>query len=322
MTNQLRFFFCTILLFFNVVEMEAYMNHQETIAPEWREDNLPPFTELMISWNAPRPVEGKYRIYVSVKTNDWSPYLLYALWGSEGQTSFKETVCENTISVYQDALEITGTKKATGFQIKIVSEGDASIDCIHGLHVYTNSDASQEIEQTFSSPVYLPVAGLSQITLKHARCTDLCSPTSTTAIVRYLSKNPNIDPILFATGAWDAGFDIYGNWVFNVAQAATELGPAWNCWVERLKGFDAICGYLHRGTPVIVSIRGPLPGSAKPYAKGHLVAVIGYDPEHKKVICMDPAFPSDDQTIVRYDSTDFIQAWGRRGNTAYVFSRK
>ena len=107
--------------------------------------------------------------------------------------------------------------------------------------------------------------------------------------------------------------------MFNAAQAAVELGPNWNCWVERLSSFNDIYGRLHQGTPVIVSIRGPLPKSALPYAKGHLIAVVGYDPEKKEVICMDPAFPKNAQTLIGYNASDFIQAWNRRGKIAYVF---
>jgi hypothetical protein len=248
---------------------------------------------------------------------------LYATWGSNGQTSYQTTTPDNTIKVYQDSLEVSSPKKATGFQIKVSSEGNAPLDQIHGLHVYTNSDIDQEQIQTDSYPssIDLEVPGLSQRTLRHDRAADLCSPTSTTAVVRYLSSNPNIDPVNFATAAWDRGFDIFGNWVFNVAEAATELGPSWSCWVERFHRFDDIYSHLQQGTPVVVSIRGPLPGSALAYAKGHLVAVIGYDHNLHKVLCMDPAFPSDGLTHVSYNLSDFVQAWNRRGKVAYVFKK-
>ena len=99
------------------------------------------------------------------------------------------------------------------------------------------------------------------------------------------------------------------------------LGSEWNCWVERLSGFDDIYKRLQQGTPVIVSVRGPLPGGALPYAKGHLMTVIGYDTENKKVNCIDSAFPTDGETNVFYELSDFVQAWSRRGKVAYVFSK-
>ena len=90
---------------------------------------------------------------------------------------------------------------------------------------------------------------------------------------------------------------------------------------ERLNGFDQIHQRLIQGTPIIVSVRGPLHGSALSYSAGHLMVVIGYDSLNQKVICMDPAFPSDDQTHVSYDLSNFIEAWSRRGKVAYIFSK-
>jgi hypothetical protein len=311
-------------LFFLIIMngLESHMIHRQTVEPAWIEDNVAPFNELMISWNAARPSRGTYHFYVSVKTGSWSSWLLYASWGHDGQSSFLNTTPEAPVRVYQDALEIMEANMATGFQIRVVCEGDARLDQIYGLHVYTNSDQKKESDSSSDpAPTYLPVKGFSQMTLNHVRRRDLCSPTSTSAVVRYLSKNGEIDPVLFAQNVWDRGFDIFGNWVFNVAQAAAELGPTWSAWVERLSGFDMICQRLQQGTPVIVSVRGPLPGSALPYAKGHLIAVIGYNRDQQKVICMDPGFPTDDQTHVSYDLSDFVEAWNRRGRVAYVFAK-
>ncbi len=275
-----------------------------------KEENILPFDELIISWNADRPTAGNYQIYVSVKTDgDWSAWHLYASWGADGQSSFLSSI---------DTFDLPQGQKATGFQIKTdPAEG------IRNLHVYTNGARSKEAQQNipYTASVALPVAGLSQMTLNRERATSLCSPTSTAAVVRYLSNNSRINAIDFATRAWDRGCDIFGNWPFNVAQAAAELGPSWQCWVERLDGFDEIYQRLHQGTPVVVSIRGPLLGSALPYAQGHLIAVVGYDPDQQQVLCMDPAFPSDVETRVSYNLPDFIEAWNRRGRIAYIFSR-
>ena len=273
-----------------------------------RQENVLPFDELILSWNADRPSAGNYQIYVSVKTDDWSPWQLYASWGADGQSS-----CLSSI----DTLDLPNGQKATGFQVKTVpAEG------IRSIHVYTNGAKTKEAQQNipYTTPVSLAVPGLSQMALDHTRADSLCSPTSTTAVTRYLSNRP-INAIDFAQKVWDSGCDIFGNWPFNVAQAAAELGPAWECWVERLDGFDEIYRRLHQGTPVVVSIRGPLPGSAQPYAQGHLIAVVGYDPEQNRVLCMDPAFPSDEETRVSYDLLDFLQAWNRRGRVAYIFDR-
>lgn len=312
-------------LFFTFLSLEAYMVHQKSpIEQEWKEENLIPFDELIISWNALRPVEGKFLFYVSVKTNKWSPWLLYASWGSNGQSGFLSTTQIAPVRVYQNALEVMKGEKATAFKIKIITEGSATLDSIHGLHVYANGGGIRELQKpvSCSTSIYLQVSGLSQVTVNHPRYKALCSPISTLAVTRYLLNNSAVDPIGFAQNIWDSGFDIFGNWVFNVAQASIHLGFGWDVWVERLDGFDDIYYHLAQGTPVVVSVRSPLPGSARSYAKGHLIAVIGYDSLHQKVICMDPAFPADSQTHVSYDLSDFIKAWRRRGNVAFVFNKK
>lgn len=315
---------CLLLILLNVVDLEAFMSHQRApITEEWAEENLFPFDELMMSWNAIRPVEGKFNFYIRVKTDQWSPWLLYASWGNEGQSSFLRTSEESSIRIFQDTLEVKEGKKATAFHVKIITEGCSDLKNIYALHVYTNSDKDQDLEKVDSSlsTVYLKVPGISQMALNHIRYRDLCSPASTASVVRYLSNNHKIDAVDFAQQVWDSGFDIFGNWVFNAAQASACLGPNWNCWVERLNGFNSIYQYLKQGIPVVVSIRGPLKGSAQAYSQGHLLVVIGYDSLNQKVMCMDPAFPLDHQTHVYYDFSDFVQAWNRRGNLAYVFDK-
>jgi hypothetical protein len=107
----------------------------------------------------------------------------------------------------------------------------------------------------------------------------------------------------------------------NIAYAWTILGKKWSCWIQHLNGFIAIQELLKKNTPVVVSVKGPLPGSALPYNQGHLLVVKGYQHQHKKVLCMDPAFGEDDLTNVTYDLQDFLEAWARRGCIAYVFEQ-
>lgn len=304
--------------------LSAQMFHQHQITSEWKEENVSPFTELMLSWNATRPDVGNGQFYIRVKIQEnWSPWLLYGSWGKDGQRSFSSSSLDGSVRAYQDAVELLEGNQATGFQIRIEPEQFIEMGVIQSLHVYVNNDRKNESVSfdVGQDRINVPIRGLSQMALNHERNRSLCSPTSTTAVVRHLSGKNDLDPIQFAQNVWDQGFDIFGNWVFNVAQASSELGNHWSCWVERLNGFQNIYDRLQKGTPVVVSIRGSWKGSPVPYTNGHLIAVTGYDPMNQKVFCMDPGFNSDEETIVQYDLTDFMEIWNRRGRVAYIFEK-
>lgn len=107
----------------------------------------------------------------------------------------------------------------------------------------------------------------------------------------------------------------------NTAQASHKLGNPWNCFVARFTNFNQIVDQLRKGYPVVVSVKGPLKGSALPYESRHLLVVKGYDSKKQEVFCMDPAFSANELTHVTYALDDFLVAWGRRKGIAYVFDQ-
>lgn len=243
--------------------------------------------------------------------------------GAHDQHTFKKKLPEASLNVYQDTLEILEGNKAAGFRIRILAKEGASLEHFRTLHVSAIDRSTHRVSALASENVTvdLEVAGLSQIALPDERYLRLCSPTSTTAVIRFLSNSADLSPLEFADNVVDSAFDIYGNWILNSAQAACELGDSWDCCVARLTTFNQIIGQLCKGYPVIVSIKGPLNGSARPYESGHLVVVKGYDSKKREVLCMDPAFPTNEQTHVNYALEDFISAWGRRQGIAYIFDQ-
>lgn len=294
----------------------------------WEENETIPFDELIISWNAMRPQQGRFDIETSIKSHsaNWSSWYPYASWGDGIQCggNIPATMTSN-IKVEQDILSILNSEVASSFRIRIRATDGATLNDVYSLHACTTRLV--DFESTFSedftsavSKINLDVPLTSQLKLSHARSRDMCSPTSTTAVVRYLSSQ-KIDPITFATMAKDETFDIYGNWVLNTAHASSLLGGFWRCWVQRLQGLGEIFQQLQRGIPVVVSVKGPLPGSYLPYTQGHLLVVKGYDMDAKQVLCMDPAFPQDNETDVKYALNDFLKAWSRRQRIAYMVSK-
>ena len=227
----------------------------------WEERNLTPFDELLVSWDAFRPEQGHYLISVSLLNGTWSPWFDYAFWGARDQHTFDHM--QEPYKIFQDTIEILGGHKATGFRIRVMAEGGAPITGVRALHACATDLKSQEmnynVEKSLHS-VALPVPGLSQVALSHARNMHLCSPTSVTAVIRYLCPYIAVSAIPFAEHVRDSAFDIYGNWILNTAQASHTLGRPWYCYVGRLTSFKELFDQLALGYPVVVSIRGPLPG--------------------------------------------------------------
>ena len=309
--------------------MEIPFSHTYESAPTsssewiWEEKTTSPFNELIVSWNGLRPLKGKWTFWVSLRQDEWSPWMRYAEWSSTAQKTFKSEGGKIAQSFQDAVFPIQGFCDA--FRIKAVAEGgsdltrlDAIFACVSDLTKRTSEAAKKALP--FAMLPEMPRQ--SQMVLDHPRATDLCSPTSTSTALNYLLKRPALDPVAFAAKVRDEEFDIYGNWILNTAQSYEEAKGKFKPHVERLNGFSDIHAYLCQKLPVVVSIRGPISGSPQPYASGHLVCVFGYDPNQSRVYCIDSGFFDNPSTFASYDLAEFLTAWGRRGNIAYVFPKK
>lgn len=313
-----------------VLSTVTYHHHMtdvedESLSYTWEQPDVISFDELIVSWNAMRPQYGGFNLNIAVKINEmWSPWFLYSSWSSESQKGGNIDPVRFPVRVKKDILEVIDGQKATGFRIRVDAKNGATLEEFYSLHACASSivDHISVKAATANSSIDLEVPLISQMTLKHSRHRDMCSAASTASVVSYLLKKNRIDPVSFALQACDEAFDIYGNWILNTAHASAILGKKWQCWVQHLTGFDDIHARLRAHIPVVVSVKGPLPGSASSYDEGHLLVVKGYDHKEKQVICMDPAFPENELTDVRYDLDDFVKAWSKRNCTAYIFEKK
>lgn len=289
---------------------------------QWKKEEVSPFNELLLSWDALRPKTGSYLFQVRIQVDGvWSPWLNYGEWSSSTQFSFSESFPETFAKVFQDTAETSDGKLATGFEVRAEAKEGASLQSLTNLYVCT-SDLSRFTQNmpTALTNVQVPgIAGQSQMILNHPRGKDMCSPTSTSTVINFLLGPGTIDPLLFASRIKDERFDIYGNWAFNVAEANHLLHGKYSCHIERLNSFEALLSYLQKEIPVVVSVKGSLPGAVKPYNGGHLMVITGFDAKNQKVLCIDSAYSSNEETIVAYPLEDFLKVWGTRKNLAYVF---
>jgi hypothetical protein len=307
------FFFCLW-----ITSLVGEIHHHPVDSPletyEWEVSGVAPFEQLIVSWNAVRPQAGKFTIFVSLQVGEWSPWLPYAVWEAGSQHGF--TGKEWNIAVDLNAVNAVGAQ-ADGFRIRVEARKGAEMKDFRALHACTSIPSDIVTPAYFTAPpLCLEVKGLSQKPRQG-------SPTSTAAVVRYLTGDNSLDPALFAERCRDRRFDVFGNWTLNVAAAYHELRetPYW-CWVQRLDGFEPILDALEKGFPTVISVSAPLPGSTGAYPLGHLIAVIGFDPQKQQVLCMDPAFSTNEKTLVRYDLNDLLEAWARQQYISYVFGVK
>jgi Peptidase_C39 like family len=303
----------------------SQVHHIQLAAEEqvaWEKLDLSPFDELILTWNGQRPERGHLIFYISILSDgEWSPEIPYMRWGAEGQCtleSLRGAFCQNQ----EDSIFLKRDRCGTGFRIAVSGEEGASPSTLRNLTACTSrlSDYQLQLPTGPLRGVKLNIrTGRSQMTLDHLCHRSLCSPTATSTAINYLLKARRVDPIRFAEQVRDQRIDIYGNWVLNMAQAAAELGPKWTCYVARLKGFEELHARLIRGLPVVVSVKGEIPGAPLPYSQGHLLLIRGYDPATKRVLVIDSAFPTDAGIETSYALDDFLAAWSLRKNVAYIF---
>lgn len=324
---MLKCIIVTFLVFLTFQSQASELYHRQLCAEHaesiWEETAVVPFDELILSWDATRPEQGYYLFEISALIDGWSPWLNYAFWGANNQYTFNEK--KANVQTFQDAFEISNGQFARGFRVRITAKEGASLEKVRGLHACLTNRTKHGVEPQVANDkailVSLDVPRTSQIVLPDERHMRLCSPTSTTAVINFHKEGTKLSPTDFANRVVDTAFDIYGNWILNTAQAAHELGDPWGCFVVRLTSFDQVIDQLLASCPVVVSVRGPLAGSAMPYEAGHLLVVKGYNSATREVLCMDPAFATNAQTVVAYPLDGFVNAWARRQGIAYVIQR-
>ncbi len=288
-------------------------------------NKVSPFTQLIFSWNSFRPPIGSFEFYAQVrnaKTKKWSSWHKMIEWGAQVQRSFASKY--DGISKYVYVRLETGEKNhADAFRIKVASKDNACLSLLRGFAINVadfplfKSELRNNELFKLSSVCIDGVPTLSQFMQEHPRNDGLCSPTSCTILTSFFLRQ-QIDVLHFAEKAYDAGLDKYGSWPFNMA-CAFELcqGTVWFT-TARMNSFSELHRHLQKGIPVIVSIRGPIEGGAKPYLHGHLLVVIGYDAQEQAVICHDPAFAQNHETKVSYPLKSFLTCWEKSKRLAYL----
>lgn len=156
-----------------------------------------------------------------------------------------------------------------------------------------------------------------------------CSPTSLAMVLAYYGIAPatggitpgHPDAVVDHTAkmVFDHGYDGTGNWAFNTAYASTLV--AGDAYVTRLRGLREAEDHILAGVPLIVSVafdRFQLTGAPISASNGHLLVVVGFEPDGD-VVVNDPAGATNAEVRRVYDRAEFERIWiAASGGTAYV----
>lgn len=290
---------------------------------------VPFFNQLIFSWNGFKPSTGYLSFFAQVRdaqTGCWHDWHQMIDWGVDVQKSYFNRAESGTQYCYV-RLEMPPCKFADGLRIKAVACAGASLEflasinaCISNLKEFKQNHDAISLEQLPSVQVGA-VPQQSQMILEHPKADSICSPTSCSMVTTFLAKRA-IDPVSFADAVYDQGLGAYGSWPFNTAHAFEQCRGDFYFRVARLNSFIDVHKSLKKKLPVVVSVRGRLKGAPKEYNKGHLLVVVGWDQEKKKVICHDPAFDANEKVYVEYDFDAFCAAWARSHHLAYITEPK
>jgi len=290
--------------------------------------NVKHYNQLIFSWNAYRPTNGYLRFWVQPRdaaTKSWGAWHKMIDWGTNIQQSYASL--NKTEPTYVHVrLEMNKYKLADGFRLKVEAVDGADLSYLRMLNVCVSDFSKFRHELIDKNLNDLPTIKItdipkkSQMVLEHAHNRKMCSPTSTSMLISYLSKK-NIDPVDFALKVYDNGLQAYGSWPFNTA-GAFEMCPSCFFRVVRLNSFADLHALLTLGMPVVVSVRGHIKGAPQDYNSGHLLLVIGWDKKTKSVLVNDPAFEHDNKVEHRYDISSFLKAWEKSHRLAYITQKR
>jgi hypothetical protein len=301
-------------------EMRKNSHKQEVL---FTQISIAPFTQLIFAWNAQRPQKGYFTFYAQVrdaKTKRWYSYHKMIDWGQSVQRSHFNR--SEGSAFHYARLELENWRKADGFRVKAVAHHHQDLGLLKGLiaatsdHTKFKPEPWSEHAKGLKSIMLKGVPKTSQILVDHPKADVLCSPTSMSMVIGSL-KRKKVDALSFADHVYDQGLNAFGNWSFNTAHAYEFCDHKVLFYPTRLSSFTSLYNILKNKIPAVVSVRGPLKDAPKPFEKGHLLVVIGWDAQKKQVICHDPAFDSDQAVLARYDVHEFIRAWERSRRMTY-----
>ncbi|MCW2868002.1 MAG: hypothetical protein JWR20_2190 [Marmoricola sp.] len=302
------------------------------------------FTQLVPTWDAVTPAGTAVRVVARLRssTGATSGWKQVADWSTR-DAGFRRTSGaaqrDAVAGLSTDTLTATSGSLAS-FQLRVLllrAPGSTATPRLDALRAVATRATGAVTPTTRSLPAReLGVPRYSQMTHRGeypqygGGGQAWCSPTSLSMILGYYHRLPTpadyawvaprdsdrwVDQV--ARSVYDYRYTGAGNWAFNTAYAAGQVGDA---FVTRLADLREAERFIASGIPLAASIsfsRGQLSGAPIGATAGHLVVITGFTAAGN-VVVNDPAASSDATVRRVYDRAQFERAWGRSQGTVYV----
>ena len=279
-----------------------------------------PFHEVLLSWNADTTERAgvTFEMRVGRGVDGWSPWLHVGEWntprppGAEREFENGEVDVDHfTSEVYWERVQL---RVGARFDRQALRGEESTVQRMHLCFTDRDAPAGLEGERPRAREPHA-VPSQSQREQDPQLAARICSPTSLAMVLGYAGVRTTPEEV--AARAYDASFDLYGNWPRSI-QAAYAYGVPG--YLTRFASWKPLERELARGHAVVISIafgEGELAGAPMSSSRGHLLVVCGFD-EKGEVIVNDPAARSEAGVRRTYSREELTRAWQGHGGTAYV----
>ena len=301
-------------------------------------------TSLIPSWEATTPGKSLVRVQVRARAADGTTgsWDTVADWSRTNRPVPRTTYSGQTDDLGRVSVDTwSAASSVTAWQVRVTlmrPRGSSLAVSLERVGAVASADASSPRSTSVPGPAagtVLPVPTYSQM-VHDGHYPQWgnggeawCSPTSTAMVLAYYGIAPaptgitpgHVDAVVDHTAkmVFDHGYDGTGNWAFNTAYASTLV--AGDAYVTRLRDLREAEDHILAGVPLIVSVafgRNQLAGAPISASNGHLLVVVGFEPDGD-VVVNDPAGATNAEVRRVYDRAQFERIWiAASGGTAYV----